>query len=344
MEEIAARAALVPAPDVGDGLTTSIARSEIEEVLAAEEAPIELVLDVTRFADGETGDTRSISVSWERSDLEQLLKDAQGDQVILTFDREALRQATDDDVEAHGFREKILVLAVAATAATGAAATAAAEPGAFLGAGTPVAQSLSPDDRAFARTAPVSAADAVASPDDRAFARTSPVSAPDAGVSPDDRAFPRTSPVSAPDAGVSPDDRAFPRTSPVSAPDAGVSPDDRAFQRPTPVSAPDAGVSPDDRAFPRTSPVSAPDAGVSPDDRALPRSPIAAPDTGLSPDDRAFPRTSPVSAPATGTVSDPGTSWAPSPTEAVAVAGALALLITGAFFLVGSDRRRIRPV
>ena len=304
MEEIAARAALVPAPDVGDGLTTSISRSEIEEVLAADEAPIELVLDVTRFADGESGDTRSISVSWERSDLEQLLKDAQGDQVILTFDREALRQATDDDVEAHGFREKILVLAVAATAATGAAATAAAEPGPFLGAGTPVAQSVSPDDRAFARTAPASASDAVVSPDDRAFARTSPVSAPDAGVTPDDRAFPRTSPVSAPDA----------------------------------------GVTPDDRAFPRTSPVSAPDAIVSPDDRALPRSPIAAPDTGLSPDDRAFPRTSPVSAPATGTVSDPGTTWAPSPTEAVAAAGALALLITGAFFLVGSDRRRIRPV
>jgi hypothetical protein len=264
MEEIAARAALVPAPDVGDGLTTSISRSEIEEVLAAEEAPIELVLDVTRFADGETGDTRSISVSWERSDLEQLLKDARGDQVILTFDREALRQATDDDVEAHGFREKILVLAVAATAATGAAATAAAEPGPFLGAGTPVAQSVSPDDRAFARTAPASASDAAVSPDDRAFARTSPVSAPDAGVSPDDR--------------------------------------------------------------------------------ALPRSPIAAPDTGLSPDDRALPRTSPVSAPATGTVSDPGSTWAPSPTEAVAAAGALALLITGAFFLVGSDRRRIRPV
>jgi hypothetical protein len=324
MEEIAARAALVPAPDVGDGLTTSISRSEIEEVLAADEAPIELVLDVTRFADGETGDTRSISVSWERSDLEQLLKDARGDQVILTFDREALRQATDDDVEAHGFREKILVLAVAATAATGAAATAAAEPGPFLGAGTPVAQSVSPDDRAFARTAPASASDAVVSPDDRAFARTSPASAPDAGVSPDDRAFPRTSPVSAPDAGVSPDDRAFPRTSPVSAPDAGVTPDDRAF--------------------PRTSPVSAPDAIVSPDDRALPRSPIAAPDTGLSPDDRALPRTSPVSAPATGTVSDPGSTWAPSPTEAVAAAGALALLITGAFFLVGSDRRRIRPV
>ena len=302
MEKIAARAALVPAPDVGDGLTTSISRSEIEEVLAAEEAPIELVLDVTRFADGETGDTRSISVSWERSDLEQLLKDARGDQVILTFDREALRQATDDDVEAHGFREKILVLAVAATAATGAAATAAAEPGPFLGAGTPVAQSVSPDDRAFARTAPAS--DAVVSPDDRAFARTSPASASDTAVSPDDRAFARTSPVSAPDV----------------------------------------GVSPDDRAFPRTSPVSAPDAIVSPDDRALPRSPIAAPDTGLSPDDRALPRTSPVSAPATGTVSDPGSTWAPSPTEAVAAAGALALLITGAFFLVGSDRRRIRPV
>src|SRR5215210_1999242 len=244
MEEMTARAALVAAPDVGDGLTTSISRAEIEEVLAAEEAPIELVLDVTRFAEGETGDTRSISVSWERSDLEQLLNEARGDQVMLTFDREALRQATEDDVEAHGFREKILVLAVAATAATGAATTAAAEPGAFLGAGTPIAKSVSPDDRAFARTAPASAADAVVSPDDRAFARTSPVSAPDATVSPDDRAFARTSPASAPDATVSPDDRAFPRTSPASAPDATVSPDDRALAR-SPSAARDTGASPD---------------------------------------------------------------------------------------------------
>ena len=53
MEAITARASLVPAADVGEGLTTSLSRLEIEDVLASEEAPIELVLDVTRFSDGE---------------------------------------------------------------------------------------------------------------------------------------------------------------------------------------------------------------------------------------------------------------------------------------------------
>ena len=53
MEQITARAALVPASDLGDGLTTTIPRSDIQAVLAAEEEPIELVLDVARFSDGE---------------------------------------------------------------------------------------------------------------------------------------------------------------------------------------------------------------------------------------------------------------------------------------------------
>ena len=128
MEEIAARAALVPAPDVGDGLTTSISRPEIEEVLAADEAPIELVLDVTRFADGETGDTRSISVSWERSDLEQLLK-GQGRQVTDVRPREACgrqRRHVEDTESARRSSPR-----GCGHGGDGAAATAAPRPGAF---------------------------------------------------------------------------------------------------------------------------------------------------------------------------------------------------------------------
>lgn len=271
MEQISARAALVPASDLGDGLTTIIPRSDIQAVLAAEEEPIELVLDVTRFSDGEAAETRNVSVMWERTDLEQALREAQGDDIVLTFDREALGQVA-DDVEAHGLRETALVLAVAATAAAGGAASAAAEPGALYGATTPIVQSTSPDDRAFARSG---------------------VAAPGDGVAADDRAFARVAPPA---------------------------------------------MSPDDRALPRTTPVAAPEPGVSPDDRALPR--VAPPQ--MSPDDRALPRTSPVAAPDGGTASDPGISWAPSP-ETVAVTGAIALLITGAFFLIGTDRRRIRP-
>src|SRR5215207_3839365 len=141
MDEVTARAVLVPASDVIDGVTASIHRSEIEAVLDAKELPIELVLDVKRLSDGESAEAHTVAVSWERSELERLLGEAQGDEVVLTFDRETLRRTIEDDVEAHGFREVALALAIAGTAATGAAATASAEPGAFLGSGTPIGQS-----------------------------------------------------------------------------------------------------------------------------------------------------------------------------------------------------------
>jgi hypothetical protein len=282
MEEIAARASLVPAADVGQGLTTSVSRSEIEDVLESEETPIELVLEITRFSDGEAGEMRNVAVSWERTDLEQLLSDAQGDKVVLTFDREALRQAVESDVDAHGIREKLLVLAVAATAATGAAANAAAEPGPFLGMRSAFEQqsALASDDRAVSRAAPTTAPDSTLGVDDRAVSRAAPTPDPVLGV----------------------DDRAVPRATPTPDPVLGV----------------------DDRSVPRATPVEAPGSGLAPDDRAVPRA------------------TTPVAPPATGTVSDPGISWAPSPAETAVLAGAIALAITGAFFVVGG-RRRLRP-
>jgi hypothetical protein len=281
MEEIAARASLVPAADVGQGLTTSVSRSEIEDVLASEETPIQLVLEITRFSDGEAGEMRSVAVSWERTDLEQLLKEAQGDNVVLTFDREALRQAVESDVDAHGMREKLLVLAVAATAATGAAASASAEPGPYLG----------------ARSA---GAESTLASDDRAVSRAAPTTAPDSTMGVDDRAVPRAAPTPEPVLGV--DDRAVPRAAPVETP----------------------SLAPDDRAVPRATPVEAPGSGLAPDDRAVPRA------------------TTPVEAPVTGTVSDPGISWSPTPAETAVLAGVFALAITGAFFVVGG-RRRLRP-
>jgi hypothetical protein len=312
MDEVAARATLVPASDVGNGVTTSIPRSEIEEVLGANEMPIELVLDVSRLSAGESGDTRSVVVSWERSELERLLREAQGDEVVLTFDRETLRSALEDDVEAHGLREIVLALAIGGTAAAGIAGTAAAEPGPMLGTAPPITQPAGPDDRALPRTPPPE-------------------------LSPDDRAVPRVAPTEAPTAGVTPDDRALPRTPPPA-----LSPDDRAVPRGTPVETPTPGVSPDDRAVPRGTPVETP-TGVSPDDRAVPRMTPAAEPT-LSPDDRAVPRGGPVEVPATGAVSDPGVSWSPSPSETAVAAGLIALAITGAYFIVGGRRRpRFRP-
>src|SRR5215217_2315345 len=253
MEERPARAMLVSTADLGDGLTTVISRSEIEAALASEGEPIELVLDVTRFSDGEAGESSNVAVWWERFDLERMLEQATSENIALTFDRDAVWQAIATDVEAHGMREAAVTLAVAATVAAGAAGQASAYP----------------------------------SP---AFGDSS--SAPAAQVTGD------------------------------------LAPDDRAIPRPTPIVASTPDLAPDDRAVPRPTPVAA--------------TPMATSAPDLAPDDRATPRPTPVSAPVSGTVSD-GTSWAPTPTETAVLAGAIALAISGAFFLVGGRRVRPRP-
>ncbi|HVD25086.1 MAG TPA: hypothetical protein VNB86_03745 [Gaiellaceae bacterium] len=324
MEKLAARAALVPAPGVGEGIATSVSRSEIEEVLASEGEPIQLVLDVKRFSDGEGSESHTVAVSWERSDLERVLEEAPGDQVVLTFDGEALRQAVEGDVEAHGLRELAVTLAVAATAATGVAqATAAPDPGGPVGAGVAgvaITQTSGPDDRAVSRAAPV-ATPQLAS-DDRAVTRAAPTPAPQLGV--DDRTVPRATPIEAPAPGVAPDDRAVPRAV-------------------TPIDTP--ALAPDDRAAPRATPIEAPAPGVAPDDRAVPRAVTPIDTPALAPDDRAVPRAgAPIDIPAAGTASDPGPSWAPSPAQTIVLAGGIALAIAGAFFLVGDRRVRPRPI
>ena len=341
MQEIPARAALVSAPDVAQGLTTSISRTEIEKAMATAD-PLELILDVTRFSDGEPAETRSVAVAWERADLDQLLRQSSEDQVTLTFDGQALREAVEGDVEAHGLRERAVVLAVAATAVTGIAA------------GTAAGQSLGPDDRAVARSATV----AQPSPDDRNLPRTDPTAQVSLGA--DDRALPRTDPTAQPSLGA--DDRALPRTAPVGQPVPGPSPDDRALPRTDPL-AQTPSLSPDDRALPRTDPAAQPQPGLSPDDRALPRTDPLAQTPSLSPDDRALPRTDPVSQPSlgpddralprtdplaqpqpSGSQADDGT-WieAPSP-ETIALVGGIALAITGAAFAAGAaSRRRMHP-
>ena len=303
MEQMTARAALVPASDLADGLTTTIPRSDIQAVLAAEEEPIELVLDIARSSDGEAAATRNVSVTWERTDLEQLLEEAQGDQIVLTFDREALARAT-DDVEAHGFREVALAIAVAATAAGGAAAGAAAEPGAYLGTQAPIVESTSPDDRAVARS---EVAPTPTGPDDRAVARGE-VASPQAG--PEIPYLSHGQGVTEADLGIA----------------TGTSPDDRAVAR-TDSAAEPAPASPEIPYLSHGQGVTEADLGIG---------------TGTSPDDRALPRTDPV-ATTGGTVSDPSTFSVPGP-ETVGVAAAIALMITGAYFLVGAGRRRIRPI
>ena len=224
MEKLAARATLVPAAGVGEGIATSVSRSEIEEVLAMDGEPIQLVLDVNRFSDGQGSESHTVAVSWERSDLERMLEQAAGDQVVLTFDGEALRQAIEADVEAHGLRELAITLAVAATAATGVGQAAAApDPGGSVGGGVAVTQSSGPDDRAVSRATNVSVPQLAV--DDRAVSRATPVEAPAPGVAPDDRAVPRAvTPIDTP--ALAPDDRAVPRAgAPIDIPAAGTASD-----------------------------------------------------------------------------------------------------------------------
>ena len=90
MQTFDAQATLVEPSGLRDGLTTTIAREDIEEALRLDEPPA-LVLDVLQAGDV----TSSVAVAWKRDELERLLRDATGEHVALTFDRAAIEQALD---------------------------------------------------------------------------------------------------------------------------------------------------------------------------------------------------------------------------------------------------------
>jgi len=125
MQAMTARAKFdEPADTSAPGLMTAIPRSEIEEILSSAEDP-ELRLEVMRVKGGGAPrrETTQLSVSWEREDLERLLQASEGRFVTLSVDPKSLRSALEEpDVEAHGVREKLLVLTVAAVTAAGASA------------------------------------------------------------------------------------------------------------------------------------------------------------------------------------------------------------------------------
>src|SRR5438067_147151 len=122
MEEVAGTAKLVDpaAVDANSALTATLPRSDIEAALQDNEGA-DLFLEIARIQNGERDD-RKIKVAWTHDDLEKLLKQASGDHVSLTFSDDELQRMLDDpDFEAHGFREKALILTVAlATAGAGA--------------------------------------------------------------------------------------------------------------------------------------------------------------------------------------------------------------------------------
>ena len=93
----------------------SVSRRQITDVLHEPDGAPELVLDLVA---AEGGEHATISMTWSRDDLEQLLEAASGDDVVLMFDRDELASAF-ADVEAHGLRTGAAVFAVAVAGALG---------------------------------------------------------------------------------------------------------------------------------------------------------------------------------------------------------------------------------
>jgi hypothetical protein len=113
------------------GVTATLLRSDIEEAARSGAGTAELVLDVRR-GQGADVEAHSIAVEWSPADLERLLDDGEADEVTIAFDRDEMATAMDAeaDVEAHGLREKALILTVVAVSAASTAGVAQARPAA----------------------------------------------------------------------------------------------------------------------------------------------------------------------------------------------------------------------
>src|SRR5687768_10577610 len=86
MEMTSAKAMLVDSGDLdaGDAVTTTIPRAAIEEALASGE-PTDLYLEVVRPVAAGASDPATVSVAWERPDLERLLLGTSSDTVTFAF-------------------------------------------------------------------------------------------------------------------------------------------------------------------------------------------------------------------------------------------------------------------
>ena len=137
--EAHSKARLVESPPSAErGVTATVARSEIEETLKLAEGPALLVLDIARRGGESDSDVEAhtLEVELEKPDLEQILRTAEGDAIELRFDGDELEQALEDgDVDAHGLRQKALILSVAAATAAGFAGQASGMPTVDRGAG-----------------------------------------------------------------------------------------------------------------------------------------------------------------------------------------------------------------
>ena len=117
-------AKLVDAPTFdGRGIAATLSRSEVEEALAGK-GDVSLKLEVKARPEGAADfEAHSLEIDWDRADLEQMLEQASGDQVTLTFDARELADMIEPDVEGQALRERVAVLTVAIAAATAGTAS-----------------------------------------------------------------------------------------------------------------------------------------------------------------------------------------------------------------------------
>lgn len=130
MDETSGAVRLVePRPDSeARGLAAMVGREEVEEALRLQE-PVDLLLDVERVTGDGGRETQRVALAWKTEELEQLLGSSEADKLPITFDEAELRRLLDEDVEAHGMRDKLAVITVVAgMAAAGAGAAAGAIP------------------------------------------------------------------------------------------------------------------------------------------------------------------------------------------------------------------------
>lgn len=128
MDERNGTVRLVESRKEGEGrtLVATVSRADVEEALSGEQGPVDLLLDVERVAaDGAGRETGRIALGWEPEDLERLLAQSSSDEITLTFSEGELQRLLDEDVEAHGMREKLAVLTVVGGIAAAGAGTAA---------------------------------------------------------------------------------------------------------------------------------------------------------------------------------------------------------------------------
>jgi hypothetical protein len=171
MEMTSTKAELVHIRDFPESVTATIPRADFEAALGLEE-PAELFLEVRGLEGDAKGESRDVSVTWTKEDLEQLLAETTGPAITLAFDQDELQSIlAEPEVDAHGFREKALILTVAAAAAAGSGASVAAAAHNDAGPGSAITPSyLAVHDEAGLTARGISATPLVASHDEAGLA------------------------------------------------------------------------------------------------------------------------------------------------------------------------------